>query len=138
MTDAGISDLRRRRDALLASADQLENSVNADLETICMLLFYSAECALKTLMLQRQRARTTAALGDQRHHDLIRLAKDLKFSAPFAKKLQSLAACRTPDRSPVEVAKLHEHWRYGAKLEVGTEKRANEILRFVISKCKEG
>lgn len=44
----GVKALRRRRDQLRESADSIDSDESlGDVATVCLLLFYAAECGLK-------------------------------------------------------------------------------------------
>jgi hypothetical protein len=59
----GVKALQRRRDQLRDSAESVDsNSALGDVATVCLLLFYAAECGLKERLLVRQGQRDSAAL----------------------------------------------------------------------------
>lgn len=70
----GVKALRKRRGQLRDSAEAIEsNATPVDVATVCLLLFYAAECGLKERLLDRQGCRDTGAL--ETTHDLRELAK---------------------------------------------------------------
>ncbi len=131
----GKKPLRKRRDQLRTSADKVD--ATDDTATVCMLLFYAAECGLKERLLARGGHADTAALDN--NHDLRNMAKKLRLSKDVWKHVEQLQRCRLhrEQRSgAVAATKLHEAWRYGAKLDATDEKKADAALRALISWCE--
>ncbi|GAA0538679.1 hypothetical protein GCM10011581_05750 [Saccharopolyspora subtropica] len=131
----GKKPLRSRRDQLRASADRVHGT--RDAATVCLLLFYAAECGLKERLLDRGGHSDTSALENT--HDLRKLAKDLRLPRMVSKHLERLQRCRLhrSRRNTVDVAELHQAWRYGAKLDAADEKEADAALRALISWCEQ-
>lgn len=134
----GAKALRKRRDQLRDCAESVDsNSDLSDVATVCLLLFYAAECGLKERLIVRRGHRDSAALEPT--HDLRRLAKELRLPRAVGARLDQLQSCRLhpPTRGSVALADLHQAWRYGAKLDVAGEKDAQEALRALISWCEQ-
>lgn len=133
--DVGKKSLRKRRDQLRISADKVD--ATDDAATVCMLLFYAAECGLKERLLDRGGHGDTSALKNT--HDLRTLAKELRLSKVVWKNVERLQRCRLHrgQRSDtVDAAELHQAWRYGAKLDATDEKEVDAALRALISWCE--
>ncbi|MFF9277746.1 hypothetical protein [Streptomyces griseosporeus] len=134
----GVKALQRRRDQLRDSAESVDsNSAIGDVATVCLLLFYAAECGLKERLLVRQGHRDSAAL--EATHDLRKLAKELRLPRVIGARLDRLQSCKMhpPTRGSVALADLHQAWRYGAKLDSADEKEAQDALRALISWCEQ-
>lgn len=133
----GAKALRKRRDQLRDSAESIEsNATPVDVATVCLLLFYAAECGLKERLLDRRGSRDSAAL--ETTHDLRKLAKELRLPRAMGARLDRLQSCkmRSATHGPISLADLHQAWRYGAKLDSADEKEAQEALRALISWCE--
>ena len=131
----GKSALRRRRNELCRGADQVNKEV--DTATVCLLLFYAAECGLKACKLERGGHRSTSAL--RKTHDLRELAKDLGLPKELWGRLNHLGKFRRTDQNnaAVELSELHNVWRYGARLTDADNKDADSALRALIAWCEQ-
>jgi len=119
------------------SADAIGGTVEAsDESTICLLLFYAAECGLKERILQRGNHRSTQ--GVPLTHNLRALAKELRLPPSIGAQLECLDRCRRKNlqRDKLAIHELHEAWRYGAKLNETDQKKAQEALRALIDWCR--
>jgi hypothetical protein len=135
-----VGALRRRRDQLSSAADSVDaNATQGDVATVCLLLFYAAECGLKAQLLLRQGHRNTTALEEDVQHDLRRLAKQLRLPRIVGARLDRLQSCKLSSSAgdTIALAELHQAWRYGAKLDPADEKEARETLRALISWCRQ-
>lgn len=134
----GKSALRQRRKELHSSANQLGGG--ADTATVCLLLFYAAECGLKERLLTRGGHRDTSALPDELlTHNLRYLAKDLRLPQELWRHLNHLRSCRRTDQhnAAIDIRELHEAWRYGAKLTDADNKDADTALRKLLTWCEQ-
>lgn len=131
----GMKALKGRRVQLRRSADAIDGS--GDSPTVCLLLFYAAECGLKERLLKRRGQRDSSALEPT--HDLRDLAKELRLPPSVSRRLERLQSCRLhqPTRGSVALADLHQAWRYGAKLHGEDEKAALEALRELLDWCEQ-
>ncbi|MEU2333443.1 hypothetical protein ABZ608_07525 [Streptomyces sp. NPDC013172] len=138
MVDVGVRQLERSSERLEKGGEELVG--RSDHATGGLLLFYSAECALKAELMRRMGLRDTAQLPeDLRTHDLRALARELHLSAETQGALRSCARPRINGQAQqkVEPQGLHEAWRYGADLEADDEKHAVGALRTLISGARK-
>lgn len=105
-----------------------------------LLLFYAAECGMKSVWLQRNRLKTTKDISDstllsREGHNLDWWKKQLRISARIVGETPhfSLAA----GGSDLNIEKAHEVWRYGIRMDTEKEKRVVEWLQTVCSWIKE-
>lgn len=134
----GARALRKRRDQLRDFAESMSGrGAPGDGATICLLLFYAAECGLKERLLVRRGQRDSSAVEPT--HDLRRLAKELRLPRAVNGRLDRLQNCRLDASSGacVALADLHQAWRYGARLDARDEKEALETLLALISWCEQ-
>ncbi|WP_147764205.1 hypothetical protein [Methylobacterium sp. WL12] len=109
--------LRRRSDELFASA---ERERAHDPASAALLLFYAAECGLKSVYMMRNNlkvtdeARGAADSARSFSHDLRKLIQALNISRASIKATPAIVV----DRSGLQGAPalLHEAWRYGVKI----------------------
>lgn len=119
--DIGPGALKNNCAELGESADQLLGPPSH------LLRFYAVECGLKAALLRRRGLRSTSQLDpDLRHHDLRRLARELRLDATTYRRL---GQCRQRAHSrragpPVEPAEMHQAWRYG----LGVDPRDEQIF----------
>lgn len=117
MVNPPVMALRRRADELFTSAKR-EMAHNED--SGALLLFYAAECALKsTYMLKFNLRNTEDSRGTARSarsfvHDLLGLIAALHIPRASISALPAIVVSRTGTRA--EVAVLHQAWRYGEKI----------------------
>lgn len=91
---------------------------------------------MKAQWLKRRGLRDTSALPEEFKHDLRKLAKALSVPNHL---WEQLGSCRRADQenAAVDVHKLHEAWRYGAKLRTADDKNANTTLRALVAWCEK-
>ncbi|GAB2445584.1 hypothetical protein GCM10027187_08790 [Streptosporangium sandarakinum] len=102
-----------------------------------LLLFYGAECGLKAALLDRQGLRSTSQLPEhlRNHHDLHRLAKELRLPLHLCNRMRACASQREQGEQ-VAFADLHQAWRYGHALRKDHEARALTVLRELLGWCQ--
>lgn len=135
--DVGAKALRQRRIELRSAADALmQSEVSTDVPTVCLLLFYSAECGLKERLIRRGNHMDTTGIPEHLHHDLRKLAKNLRIGGAI--DLRALDRCRRHGRQDrVEVRELHEAWRYGVRIRTEDQALVSEVLRSLITWCEK-
>jgi hypothetical protein len=117
MVNPNALTLRRRSIELRNSADR-EFPHNED--SSALLLFYAAECALKSVYMQRKNLKTTDdsrgnALSARSYvHNLTRLIADLNI--PRSSVGLPPAAALTRTAGHIATQDLHQAWRYGEKI----------------------
>jgi hypothetical protein len=101
-----------------------------------MLLFYSVECGMKSVLMRRQGLRDTSQIDERlrRSHDLRDLAKELNLPAAVQRALRPYG--RKHGSGIVAVRDLHAAWRYGAALEANEEVLAVRALRDLSEWCR--
>ncbi|UNU22426.1 hypothetical protein D0A34_23090 [Microcoleus vaginatus PCC 9802] len=104
-----------------------------------LLLFYAAECGMKSVWLKRNNLRTTNDIADSTMlspdgHNLNRWKKELKISATIG---YAPAFSLAVGGSDLEVAKAHQVWRYGIGMNVEKEKQLVEWLEKIYNWIKE-
>lgn len=108
----------RRRSAELRESYEREVSSNAD--SAALLLFYSAECGLKSVYMKRNNLRDTsmktisAESARSYGHNLVRLVNSLCIPARSVGRPPACIMART--NACIAVMALHEAWRYGEKV----------------------
>lgn len=95
-----------------------------------LLLFYAAECALKSRVLKEYKVGDYNKLPSEAQvdHDLNKLLSLLR--CPFNVKLR-VTAYGKPKQS-IEFFQLHQAWRYGKNLDPAGEQKAVEALERII------
>ena len=108
MIHAGLSELRQAFHGHRSAAGTGSSSYN-------LLLFYAAECGLKSVWMKRYRLRTTAQIDPgllrEGGHDLMLWAK--KLSLPAALTGRSVRFRLARDGKACDVLLAHQAWRYG-------------------------
>ncbi|XZN98747.1 MAG: hypothetical protein ACM65K_10950 [Microcoleus sp.] len=104
-----------------------------------LLLFYAAECGMKSVWLKRNNLRTTNDIADSTMlspdgHNLNRWKKELKISASIG---NAPAFSLARGGADLEVAKAHEAWRYGIQMNADQEKELVEWLEKIYNWIKE-
>jgi hypothetical protein len=104
-----------------------------------LLLFYAAECGMKSIWLKRNNLRTTNDISDQTilsryGHNLDWWKKELKMSASIGKAPHF---SQDNDGSDLDIEKAHQVWRYGIRMDSEKEKRVVEWLEKVCHWVKE-
>ena len=128
--------LRRRASELHSSADR-ELIHNED--SSALLLFYAAECALKSVYMQRNNLKTTddsrggAASARSYIHNLTRLIADLNIPRSSVSTAPPTLLSRTANAIPSQ--DLHQAWRYGEKVQNTTI--VCTWLNSIIDWCKK-
>ncbi|MFE4912417.1 hypothetical protein ACFRCX_12830 [Streptomyces sp. NPDC056652] len=142
MVNVRVGELRKSRVRLQQRGEEAETQ--GDSATAGLMLFYSAECALKAELLARVlKARDTSKLPSElRSHNLRALAKALGLSTTAQEAVKSCArVSRTPPGGThgsglVAPKELHEAWRYGADLDPEDQKQALAALRKLIEAAR--
>lgn len=98
-----------------------------------LLLFYGAECGMKSVWLKRNKLRTTNDIADSTllspdGHNLNRWKKELRISASIGNAPAFSLAAGGAD---LEVAKAHQAWRYGIRMNPGKEQQLVEWLEKI-------
>lgn len=104
-----------------------------------LLLFYAAECGMKSVWLKRNNLTTTNDIADstmlsQDGHNLNRWKKELKISASIGNPPAFSLARGGAD---LEVAKAHQAWRYGIRMNADKEEELVEWLEKIYNWIKE-
>lgn len=104
-----------------------------------LLLFYAAECGMKSVWLKRNNLRTTNDIADSTllspdGHNLNRWKKELRISASIGNAPAFSLAVGGAD---LEVAKAHQAWRYGIRMNADKEKELVEWLEKIYNWVKE-
>lgn len=94
---------------------------------VALLRFYAAECALKGAMILLLKKQTISQVPNYKKHDLRYFMKELRMSPSLQ---ASLVGCRAADKHDgrIDVADLHQAWRYGLRLHSEDEKAALSAL----------
>ncbi len=113
-----------------------------------LLLFYSVECGLKSILMKRNRLTSTAQIQDQTllSHNFAPLIKELRLPRSVVgdightndksqPKIPSFRLDR--DRSSWEMSKAHQAWRYGIRVNSQDQKILVEWLEKVCNWIKE-
>ena len=109
--------LRRRSDELLAAA---ERERAHDEATAALLLFYAAECGLKSVYMMRNNLKVTdeargpADSARSFSHDLRKLIQALNISRASIRPTPPIVMARSGLHGDPTV--LHEAWRYGVRV----------------------
>jgi hypothetical protein len=131
MIDPNASALRRRADELLASA---KREMPNDEDTAALLLFYAAECGLKSLYMINNNLKTTRDVrggvspAREFNHNLIKICTALRIPRSSLEPIPELMISRT--REPTDVSGLHQAWRYGEKIE-NTDRVCEWLARMI-------
>lgn len=130
----GFSDLRQAFHAHRGAAEKTQGISSH------LLLFYAAECGLKSIWLKQKKLQTTKQIPDptllsKDGHNLDRWVKELKISARHVKSTPSLHLAS--DGSTLHIEKAHQAWRYGIRIELEDEKNLVEWLNSVCNWIKE-
>jgi hypothetical protein len=104
-----------------------------------LLLFYAAECGMKSVWLKRNNLRTTNDIADSTllspdGHNLNRWKKELRISASIG---NAPAFSLARGGADLEVAKAHQAWRYGIRMNADKEKELVEWLEKIYNWIKE-
>lgn len=133
MIPAGVSQLRQAFNAHL-EASQKTTGISAYL-----LLFYAAECGMKSVWLRRNKLKTINDISDktllsQDGHNLDRWKKELKIPASVGETPHFRLAS---GGSSLDVEKAHQAWRYGIRMNHLDEKDLVEWLKNLCDWIKE-
>ena len=104
-----------------------------------LLLFYAAECGMKSVWLKRNNLRTTNDIADSTllspdGHNLNRWKKGLRISASIG---NAPAFSLAGGGADLEVAKAHQAWRYGIRMNADKEKELVEWLEKIYNWIEE-
>ena len=104
-----------------------------------LLLFYAAECGMKSVWLKRNKLTTTNDIADSTllspdGHNLNRWKKGLRISASIG---NAPAFSLAGGGADLEVAKAHQAWRYGIRMNADQEKELVEWLEKIYNWIKE-
>ena len=104
-----------------------------------LLLFYAAECGMKSVWLKRNKLTTTNDIADSTllspdGHNLNRWKKELRISASIG---NAPAFSLAGGGADLEVAKAHQAWRYGIRMNADKEKELVEWLEKIYNWIKE-
>lgn len=128
--------LRRRSDELFACA---EREKLHDSDSAALLLFYAAECGLKSVyMLQNNLKYTNEERGSAKSarsfsHDIVALIQALNISRASVQPAPAVVTVRLRETGTTKV--LHEAWRYGEKIQ-GTD-AIYEWLKSLLEWCRK-
>ncbi len=130
----GFSDLRQAFHAHRRAAQEIKDSPSY------LLLFYAAECGLKSIWLKQKKLQTTEQIPDptllsKDGHNLDRWVKELKISARHVKSTPSFHLAS--DGSTLHIEKVHQAWRYGIRIKFEDEKILVEWLNSICNWIKE-
>ena len=110
--------LRRRSEELCASA---EREIGRDIDTAALLLFYSAECGLKSAYMMQNNLKYTddsrgaAASARSFSHNIGSLIQALNIARASINPMPQIMIIRSGLKGAPSV--LHEAWRYGEKVQ---------------------
>jgi hypothetical protein len=104
-----------------------------------LLLFYAAECGMKSVWLKRNKLTTTNDIADSTllspdGHNLNRWKKELKISASIG---NAPAFSLARGGADLEVAKAHQAWRYGIRMNADKENELVEWLEKIYNWIEE-
>ena len=130
MLPAGISELRQAFRVHLHAAQGNEGF------SFHLLLFYAAECGLKTVWLRRNRLLRTERIPDQTllrndGHNLARWVKELRVPASVAQSVPSFRLAT--DGTAWDVEKAHQAWRYGVRIQ---QKDETALIAWLEQLCQ--
>lgn len=134
MIPAGQSDLRQAFHAHRKEAKKISGTCSY------LLLFYAAECGLKSIYLRRNNLSKTDKIQNQAllskdGHNLDRWIKELKISANQVGATPHFHLAN--GGSSLDIQKAHQVWRYGVKIKVEDEKKLVEWLENICNYIKE-
>lgn len=135
MIPAGFSELEKAFYAHIGKSQKIQGSCSSYL-----LLFYAAECGVKSIWLKRRRLKKTDDIPEKEFygHDLDKWCKELKIPAS---QLSSVYT-QTPHfgldgGSRYDIKDAHQVWRYGIKVKAQDEKNLVEWLNNLCNWIKE-
>jgi len=128
MIDAGVSELRQAFHAHRSKAPD-------DCPSHYLLLFYAAECGLKSAWMRRNRLLTTDQIRNpyllqQSGHDLRLWATELRLPAALIRTTIQFRLQKDGRACPVSQA--HEAWRYGVRMDPQQEQ---SLVRWIAKLC---
>lgn len=128
--------------------NQLDNAFHvhfngySKIQGICsyLLLFYAAECGLKSIWLKQNKLRTTNKIADRQMlskygHNLNIWIKEIKIPANQVKKPPHFRL--SSDNSTLDLAQAHQVWRYGIPIQSQDEQELIEWLKNLCYWIKE-
>lgn len=130
----GVSELRQAFHAHRGAAQEIKDSSSH------LLLFYAAECGLKSTWLKQKKLLTTEQIPDptllsKDGHNLDRWVKELRISARHVKSTPYFHLAR--GGSTLDIEKVHQAWRYGIRIKPEDEKKLVEWLNSICNWIKE-
>lgn len=129
---AGISELRRAFHAHRNAATKTSGIASY------LLLFYAAECGLKSIYLDENNLFTTNRISDsmlsQYGHDLNTWVKQVN---TYPKKIEEAPHFHINDGSNLDISKAHQAWRYGVRIKEEDEQKLVKWLENLCNWIKE-
>ncbi len=130
---AGISELRRAFHAHRNAATKTSGIASY------LLLFYAAECGLKSIYLDQNDLTKTDRIQDQamlskNGHDLRIWIKQVN---TYPKKIEEAPHFRINDGSNLDISKAHQAWRYGVRIKEEDEQKLVKWLENLCNWIKE-
>ncbi|MEM1168181.1 MAG: hypothetical protein AAGJ08_03600 [Cyanobacteria bacterium P01_H01_bin.35] len=134
MIPVGYSDLKKAFHAHRKEAKKISGI------SYYLLLFYTAECGLKSLYLKGKKLSTTDKIQDQGllskdGHNLGRWVKELKIAAKEVGATPNFHLEKSG--SILDIEKAHQVWRYGVKIKPEDEKKLVEWLENICNYIEE-
>lgn len=127
---SGVSELKAAHKNLRTAAAQGSGAA------FHILLFYSAECGLKSAYLRSQNLRSTAQLEDSDlTHDFSRLIIALKLPKTFPKA--PVFRLSKDDSKSRHHSDAHQAWRYGIRIHPDDEEQVVSWLNSICDSIKE-
>jgi hypothetical protein len=110
-----------------------------------LLLFYAVECGLKSILLQRQRLKSTAQIRDPTllSHNFSLLIKELRLPPSVVGQIDDKSLPKLPtfhlDKgdSLLNISEAHQAWRYAVRIRVEDQRRLVEWLKKICIWIKE-
>lgn len=105
-----------------------------------LLLFYAAECGIKSIWLRRKNLRKTDDIGakdiiSKHGHNLAEWQKELKIPANQVKQSPHFDLAK--GESSLDISKAHEAWRYNISMKPQDQKALVEWLESLCDWIKE-
>ncbi|NEP10040.1 MAG: hypothetical protein F6K14_07430 [Symploca sp. SIO2C1] len=129
MINTGTSQLRQAFNAHLCASRQTQGMSSN------LLLFYAAECGIKSVWLRRNRLHTINDISDQTllskdGHNLDRWRKELRISASQVSQAPHFRLAS--GGSNLDIEKAHQAWRYGIRMKSQDEK---DLVKWLENLC---
>ncbi|NEP41069.1 MAG: hypothetical protein F6K35_18330 [Okeania sp. SIO2H7] len=128
MIHAGISELRRAFHAHRNAATKTSGI------TYYLLLFYAAECGLKSIYLKENNLQKTDLIQDQAMlsqygHNLNTWVKQVN---TYPNKIEEAPHFHIEDGSNLDISKAHQAWRYGVRIK---EEDEQKLVKWLENLC---